>query len=323
MSPQPARDREPRPPARLGLGLAAVGRPAYLTLGRDADLPAERSPAVLERRAHELLDAACALGVDYVDTARSYGRAEEFLASWLRGRDRAPFVASKWGYRYTAGWRIDAVTHEVKEHTLPALEQQLAETRELLGPWLRLYQVHSLTPDSPLWGDRALLRRLAGLRAEGLELGLSTSGPDQADVVRRGLALTADGEPLFTSVQSTWNLLEPSAGDALAEAHAAGVRVVVKEALANGRLTDRGGAVAAELGRVAPGSGADAVALAAVLAQPWCDVVLSGAVTVAQLESNASARTLVADLDLADLSGRVPPEPAAGYWVTRSRLPWS
>ena len=31
--------------AQLGLGLAAVGRPAYLTLGRDDDLPADRSPA--------------------------------------------------------------------------------------------------------------------------------------------------------------------------------------------------------------------------------------------------------------------------------------
>jgi aryl-alcohol dehydrogenase-like predicted oxidoreductase len=325
VSPHPASDRRSGPAARLGLGLAAVGRPAYITLGRDADLPADRSPAALEGRAHQLLDAAVGLGIDHVDTARSYGRAEEFLGSWLRGRDRAPFVASKWGYRYTADWRPDAVTHEVKEHTLPNLERQLAESRELLGPWLRLYQVHSLTPDSPLWGDQALLRRLAELRAEGTELGFSTSGPAQADVVRRGLVLTADGEPLFTSVQTTWNLLEPSAGNALAEAHAAGTRVVVKEALANGRLTDRAGGAATALGRLtrAQGTGADAVALAAALAQPWSDVVLSGAVTVAQLQSNAAARDLVADLDLTELRDLVPPEPAAEYWATRSRLAWA
>ncbi|MCZ2811236.1 aldo/keto reductase [Modestobacter sp. VKM Ac-2979] len=310
--------------AQLGVGLAAVGRPAYLTLGRDADLPADRAPAVLQARTSELLDAATALGIEYVDTARSYGRAEEFLASWLSTTDAAPFVASKWGYRYTADWRPDATVHEVKEHTEPAFERQLAETTALLGPWLKLYQVHSLTADSPLWTDRPLQHRLARLRADGVELGFSTSGPAQADAVRRGLELTVDGAPLFTSVQSTWNLLEPSAGPALAEASAAGARVVVKEGVANGRLTDRGTAPDSPLAAAARerGAGVDAVALAAALAQPWCDVVLSGAVTVAQLESNAAARTL--DLTAADptAAGWVQPEEPAEYWSARSRLSW-
>lgn len=307
--------------ARLGLGLAAVGRPGYITLGRDADLPADRSPAALEARAHALLDAATAAGIGYLDTARSYGRAEQFLASWLRGSGAEPFVASKWGYRYTAGWRTDAGQHEVKEHSRAAFERQWAETRDLLGPWLRLYQVHSLTADSPLWTDRALLAALAEVRAGGVELGFSTSGPAQADAVRRGLALTVDGRPLFTSVQTTWNLLERSAGDALAEAHAAGTRVVVKEALANGRLAAAGSPATTGLSRAARelGVAVDTVVLAAVLAQPWADVVLSGAVTVAQLESNVRATGLAVGPDVADL---VVPEPAAEYWAARSRLPW-
>ncbi|MCZ2838124.1 aldo/keto reductase [Modestobacter sp. VKM Ac-2985] len=309
-------------PSQLGLGLAAVGRPAYLTLGRDADLPADRAPAVLEARTHELLTAATALGVEYVDTARSYGRAEEFLASWLRTAEAVPFVASKWGYRYTADWRPDATVHEVKEHTTAAFERQLAETTALLGPWLRLYQVHSLTADSPLWTDRPLQHRLARLRADGVELGFSTSGAAQADAVRRGLELTVDGAPLFTTVQSTWNLLEPSAGPALAEASATGARVVVKEGVANGRLTDRGTAPDSPLAAAARerGVGVDALALAAALAQPWCDVVLSGAVTVAQLASNAAARSLD---PVADQAGDwVQPEDPAEYWSTRSRLSW-
>jgi aryl-alcohol dehydrogenase-like predicted oxidoreductase len=308
-------------PARLGLGLAAIGRPAYITPGRDADLPADRSPAALEARAHELLDAATALDVGYVDAARSYGRAEQFLGSWLRARDATPFVASKWGYRYTADWRPDAPEHEVKDHGLATFERQLAETRELLGPWLRLYQVHSLTADSPLWTDAPLQRRLAGLRDDGVEVGFSTSGPAQADAVRRGLALTVDGAPLFSSVQTTWNLLEPSAGPALAEAHGAGVRVVVKEALANGRLTDRGRWGGTPLARAAAhaGVGVDTVALAAALARPWADVVLSGAVTVAQLRSNAAARALAAGLPADAL---VEPEEPAGYWSARSALTW-
>ena len=123
-------------------------------------------------------------------------------------------------------------------------------------------------------------------------VGLSSSGPGQADTIRRALELSADGMAPFACVQATWNLLEPSAGPALAEASAAGWGVIVKEAVANGRLTPHGGGPeAAVLGRVAArhGVGVDAVALAAVLANPWADVVLSGAVTPAQLEANLAA----------------------------------
>ena len=311
--------------AQLGFGLAAVGRPAYITTGRQADLPADRSPAALQARTHELLDAAAGLGVRYVDAARSYGRAEEFLASWLRGSGARPFVASKWGYRYTGGWRTDATEHEVKDHGRAALVEQWEESSRLLGPWLRLYQVHSLTLESPLWQDAAVLRQLAGLREQGLEVGFSTSGPEQAGAVRRGLELAVDGRPLFTSVQTTWNLLERSAGGALAAAHERGLRVVVKEALANGRLAADSPATA-ELARAARarGVGVDTVAIAAAMAQPWCDVVLSGAVTLRQLRSNAAARDLVlADeataVGAADL---VDAQPAGEYWAERSRRPW-
>jgi aryl-alcohol dehydrogenase-like predicted oxidoreductase len=308
--------------ARLGLGMAAIGRPAYITTGRDADLPSDRSVEALEERARELLDAAGSLGISYVDTARSYGLAEEFLSRWLPGVDPAPFVASKWGYAYTGDWRLDAPEHEVKDHSLTAFERQFAETAGLLGRWLRLYQVHSLTPGSPLWNDRPLVARLAEVAGTGVELGFSTSGPAQADAVRRGVELVHDGVRLFTSVQATWNPLEPSVGPALAEAREAGMRVVVKEALANGRLTEPGSVHGTRLEDTARrhGVGTDAVALAAALAQPWCDVVLCGAVTVPQLRSNAAALDLVRAVDLEDL---VTPDPPEHYWAIRSRKRWS
>ncbi|SFK70356.1 aldo/keto reductase [Geodermatophilus ruber] len=312
--------------AELGLGLAAIGRPAYINVGRDADLPADRSPEVLRRRAHDLLDAAAGLGVNYVDAARSYGLAEEFLASWLRGRTTPPpFVASKWGYRYTAGWRIDTPQHEVKDHSAAMLAQQFRESHELLGPWLRLYQVHSLTLDSPLWGDPAVIRELAQIRASGVEVGLSTSGPEQAATVRRALDVVVDGHRLFSSVQSTWNLYEPSVGPALADAHAAGLRVVIKEVLANGRLTDRGVDPSSRLTEAARahGVGVDVLALAAGLARPWCDVVLSGAVSVEQLAANMRALELAGDPDTQGLlSSLLEPQDPGEYWGNRSRLPW-
>ncbi|MEV6495282.1 hypothetical protein AB0M20_42700, partial [Actinoplanes sp. NPDC051633] len=78
-----------------------------------------------------------------------------------------------------------------------------------------------------------LHERLAAL---GVVIGVSTSGPAQAEAIRAALRVRVDGKPLFRSVQATWNLMEPSAGPALAEAHDAGCMVIVKEALANGRL---------------------------------------------------------------------------------------
>ena len=85
--------------SRIGLGLAALGRPAYITSGREQDLP-DRSVTGMRTRTFSMLDAAYAAGVRYVDAARSYGRAEEFLAGWLAERGHADvIVGSKWGYR--------------------------------------------------------------------------------------------------------------------------------------------------------------------------------------------------------------------------------
>jgi aryl-alcohol dehydrogenase-like predicted oxidoreductase len=64
---------------------------------------------------------------------------------------------------------------------------------------------------------------------------------------------------------------------------------------------------------------ADALALAAVLAQPWADVVLGGASTRAMLQSNLAAAQVEVEFDRLD-SLR---EPAEGYWAKRSELPWN
>ena len=311
------------PTCHIGLGLAAVGRPGYINLGRDHDLGEDRGVEALRARTHELLDAAYAQGVRYFDAARSYGRSEEFLAGWLSGRPDIDdvVIGSKWGYTYTAGWHTDAEAHEVKDHSLAAYERQRAESDELLGRRLDLYQIHSVTPDSPALTDKELHAKLAEAAAGGLSVGFSTSGPAQADAIRTALAVTVDGEPLFRTVQATYNALETSAAPALAEAHDAGLTVIVKEGMANGRLTAAHApdAVLEIAGQA--GAAADAVALALVLHQPWAGVVLSGAATTVQLASNLHAA--VVDLDeeqLARLTG-LAEEPGA-YWARRGQLPW-
>jgi aryl-alcohol dehydrogenase-like predicted oxidoreductase len=305
----------------IGLGLAALGRPAYINVGHAGDLAGDTDVEALRGRAHEVLDAAFAAGVRYFDAARSYGLAEDFLGSWLVERGLAPprvTVGSKWGYTYTADWRVDVDVHEVKDLTIATLRRQEEETRSHLGGAIGLYQIHSATLESGVLEDRAVLDELARLRAEeGWLTGLSVTGPRQSETVLRALEVGG-----FDCVQATWNLMEPSAGPALAAAHDAGLGVIVKEAVANGRLTARGDApVLLEVARgldVAP----DALALACVLAQPWVDVVLSGASTVAMLQSNLTAMGLEVGGDTVERLAPLAEDPET-YWEERSQLAWT
>jgi aryl-alcohol dehydrogenase-like predicted oxidoreductase len=161
-----------------------------------------------------------------------------------------------------------------------------------------------------------VLEELKRLRETGLAVGLTVTGARQAETIERALEIR-----IFDTVQATWNLLERSAGPMLAEAHAAGLGVIVKEALANGRLTARGDVPTllevAERRRVAP----DALALAAVLAQPWADVVLSGAATVETLQSNLTAL----ELELGELDPGLESlaEAPSRYWDERAALRWN
>jgi aryl-alcohol dehydrogenase-like predicted oxidoreductase len=280
--------------ARIGLGLAALGRPGYLNVGHAAELGADHSVSALRARTFEVLDFAYSQGVRDFDVARSYGRGEEFLGEWLRTHNPPGVrVSSKWGYVYTAGWEVAHDPPEVKHHDLSTFRRQLAETRENLGEWLGLYQIHSATPESGVLTNDAVLR---AMQETDLPLGVSVSGVSQAETIDLALSLG-----LFDAVQATWNLHERAAEGALARAHAAGLRVYVKEALANGRLASQ-----------------DDVALAVALARPWATVVLSGAASIDVLRSNLRARDLDPPGELPELV-----EDSAAYWTRRSALDWN
>src|SRR4051794_39914091 len=277
--------------ARLGLGLAALGRPGHLNVGHGAELGEDRSVDALRARTFEVLDHAYSAGVRDFDVARSYGRGEEFLGEWLRAHNPpGVHVSSKWGYVYTAGWQVDHDPPEVKHHDLATFQRQLNESRENLGEWLGLYQIHSATPESGVLADDELLR---AMQETDLALGVSVSGVSQAETIDAALATG-----LFDAVQATWNLYEQAAGEALARASARGLKVIVKEGLANGRL-----------------AACDDVALAAALAQPWATVVLSGAASVEAFPPNLPPPTTLP-------AGPADPEATAPSWPAAARPPW-
>jgi aryl-alcohol dehydrogenase-like predicted oxidoreductase len=317
----------------MGLGMAALGRPGYITLGHGEDLPGHADVESMEAHAHAVLDAAWKLGVRYVDAARSYGKSELFLRNWLKSRNISPAdvsVGSKWGYHYTADWKVTADAHEIKEHTLDRLVSQWEESNDLLSGHLDLYQIHSATLESGVLSDEKLLAHLFEIKqTHGILMGLSLSGGDQAKTLHKARTIRFDGVPLFDAVQVTCNLLERSAENALAEASDAGMGVIIKEALANGRLTERNThpdfskslmTLKTQAQRLA--CGVDALALAYLLSKPWVDVVLSGAACTAHLESNLQALDVAWDTEAEEsLAGLI--ESPESYWGFRKTLEWN
>ena len=316
----------------IGLGLAALGRPGYINLDHAEDLNQNYDIDLMQAHAVSVLDTALKYGVRYFDVARSYGLAEAFLSHWLKTHRLQPgdvSVGSKWGYTYTAGWQVKASVHEVKDHSPRNLDKQWQESSDLLGEHLGLYQIHSATLETGVLESLPVLKRLASLKTAGVYIGLSLSGPNQAEVLERAASVTLDGTRLFDAVQATFNALEPSAGVALSAASELGMGVIIKEALANGRLSERNTeldfAPKLELLREQSsrfGVGVDALCLAYVLRYPWVDTVLSGAGTAVQLESNMDALDVTLDQEAYLVLSQLCEEPEH-YWRVRSGLKWN
>jgi len=317
----------------IGLGMAALGRPGYINLGHASDLSQQYEIEAMEANTHQVINAAWQAGIRYFDAARSYGRGELFLGNWLK-KNEIRFgevtIGSKWGYTYTANWQVKAEKHEVKEHTLPVLQRQWRESEENLSPYLKLYQIHSATLDSGVLENKEVLNHLIKLKQEGLKIGLSLSGENQKQTLQKALAIDTDGILLFDAVQATWNVLEPSVGKDLRYAAELGMGVIIKEVLANGRLTNRNQEQDFKskkdlLQSIADKyeTSIDALAMAAALQQPFTHVVLSGATTEEQLQSNIKALQVDLDSQEADHLIEELAESPGQYWQTRKQLEWN
>jgi aryl-alcohol dehydrogenase-like predicted oxidoreductase len=311
---------------KLGLGLAALGRPGYITLGHHQNIGDDKSKANMRNQCHKVLDFAYNKGIRYFDVARVYGESEEFLSSWIRKQNQfAGFVGSKWGYEYLAEWNVETDQHERKDHSHPFLKQQWVQTRMNLGKSIDLYQIHSVTPESSVLKDNAVIQELHAIKKGGVDIGISTSGPQQKETITELLEINKV-EKLFTFIQCTINIFEQSCIEILETASNQGINVIAKEIFANGRLTDLNYSLhqekLSEIKKVAStfNMTIEDLALIWVCQLPFVKIVLTGASTIDQLDKNINSLNKI-DIELPSLNKYQ--LSLVDYWNTRKSLTWN
>lgn len=203
------------PVSPLGLGTVKLGRREGLGYPRRFEIPDDRKAA-------SLLAAARACGINLLDTAPAYGSSEERLGRLLRGTRKDWVICTKTGEEFDDGVsRFDFSA----SHTRASVERSL---RRLETDYLDIVLVHSDGEDLRILVETDALGELERLKQQGLvrAFGVSTK------TVAGGIAAAARCDVLMV----TYNLRHQSERAVLDACTEKGTGVLIKKALAGGRL---------------------------------------------------------------------------------------
>ncbi|WP_111684391.1 aldo/keto reductase [Winogradskyella tangerina] len=314
---------------RIGLGLAALGRPDYINIRSNPDI--DKSVNAFKKNTFEVLDKAYTMGIRDFDVAPSYGLGEQFLLEWNKSRAYSDVnLSTKFGYTYVANWEIGFKgKHEIKEHSLSKLNEQWEVSKAFL-PNLSIYQIHSATLETGVLTNNKVLSRLHELKqTHGLKIGLSSSGTAQNAIISEALKVTFDGVELFDSFQVTFNIFEQSTFSILKQLLVNNKTVIIKEALANGRVFKHSNFEnyqeayhLLESLQTKYNIGTDAIAIRYIIDILAPTIVLSGASNTAHLKQNLKALDFeLTDSELEKLKSlAILPK---HYWAERQSLEWN
>jgi aryl-alcohol dehydrogenase-like predicted oxidoreductase len=177
--------------------------------------------------------------------------------------------------------------------------------------------------------NKAILQRLHQIKKEyNLIIGLTTTGINQVEVVNKAVDIEIENEPLFSSFQSTYNIMEQSVLQLKTTLHKANRQLIIKESLANGRLIPntlfkKHNGLYQGITKLAAkyNVGADAIAIRFCIQSFPEAVCLSGASSANQLQSNLTATTFNLQKDEMGLLSSYKINPTM-YWDERKLLPW-
>lgn len=277
---------------RTGLRVSALAL-GTVELGLDYGIPVPghygRPP---EDEAVALVHAALDAGINFIDTARSYGTAEAVLGRALKDRrDRAVIATKVFTHPPEA---LPPTGDALRRHMLDSLDTSL---RALQTDYVDIWQIHNL--------DQSLIEQVDVLSATFDEVrragkvrwvGASTYGVEMPEA---GIACD-----LFDMLQVTYSVLDQRLADGLfAQAQTQQVGMVARSILLQGVLTERGDYLpdrleplrsrSQQFRRLAADSGtglsAAQLAVAFALAQPGLNAALVGVRTQAELLENLVA----------------------------------
>lgn len=227
--------------------------------------------------AHALLRRALELGIDFIDTADSYGPEvnEELIAQALHPYPRGLVIGTKGGLVRPSPPRWD--TDGRPEHLSRALDGSL---RRLRLECVDLYQLHAPDPSVPFAdsvGALAQAQRAGKIR----HVGLSNVSVRQLEQARRILPIV--------SVQNRYNLEDRGDDDVIDACERLGIAFLPWYPLGAG-----GALRSAKVRRIAARIGATPaqVLLAWLLARSPIMLPIPGTASIAHLEENAMAATL-------------------------------
>src|SRR5919204_4962823 len=252
--------------ARLGFGAMRITGPGIFGPPADPD------------EARRVLRRAVELGVNFIDTANSYGPhiSEQLIAEALHPYPDDLVIATKGGLRRTGPgqWPRDARPERLKECCEGSL-------RRLRLDRIDLYQLHAPDPRVPLEDSIGALREL---QQEGKirHIGVSNLSAEQLERAQRVVQVV--------SVQNRYNLADRASEGVLEACEQQGIAFIPWFPLATGDLARPGGPLD-ELARArdaTPGQ----VALAWLLGRSPVMLPIPGTSSIEHLEENVAAPEL-------------------------------
>lgn len=313
--------------SKIGLGTAAIGRPLYINIKDEKFQKRDFDYSSFKNEGINFLNEAYKAGITHFDSSPGYGIAEEMLIDFSKDKNEKKLtISTKWGYNYVANFNENAKTHEIKEHSVEKLNEQWENSKKLL-PFLKTYLIHSVTIDGNVLANKEVINRLVALKKEyNLEIGLSTSGENQVEVIKLAIDVNSEVGILFSTFQVTFNLLDQSLLSIKNEIK--NYKIIIKEALANGRIIaskkNKYAALQNKLQLLAQKYNVteDAIAIRYCMDTIYGSIVLSGANNLEHLNQNLKAATFkLTNQEISELNSfAISPK---DYWEERKKLVWN
>jgi aryl-alcohol dehydrogenase-like predicted oxidoreductase len=247
--------------------------------------------AMSAERAYATLEVARAAGVNHLDTAHSYGRAEDVMRPWLAEHRNSVFLATKTGERSGDAARA-------------GLEDSL---RRMDVDRIDLIQLHNLVePDEweQAFAPAGAVAALAKARDEGLvgAIGVTGHGLRIIDMHRRSLERFDFDSVLFPLNAALFGIdsYRSSAEELMAICVERGVAVQTIKSIARGRWADDASGPRYSWYEPLRDPGAIERAVRFVLGRPGVFLNTTSDATLLPLVFEAAARTRVGDVPSAE-----------------------